>query len=336
LSSLKRVVLQPKYAQLSRTLLRAQSTAGTSFSERERGEENKYFRKQEELKKAELKARLEKLLEEDDSSAQKISVIEQLTKKPEEKSILSKYHLDKWSMQLPLALWVIVPLITNEIMQLTLETHLLTIFLFVASSTYISTADSVAKTLSERKRELAEKMRKVDDSVMSDVYGAQEMAKSLLTIDSDVAKIHALVDDLSIAQADVLTLTKEAEFREEIIKKLVSLTAVEESISAQVHTRMVSSVKADVISTFKTDKKVKEQALAQALSVLAGGASTKLGADVVGNVYKNSLKAYRDSYAKNADKDELYLQLQKDLAAITAAPAIPSQPSNVHETHPVF
>ena len=62
----------------------------------------------------------------------------------------------------------------------------------------------------------------------------------------------------------------------------------------------------------------------------------KVGKDVVGDAYGASLKTYRDAYSKmKPGSDEILNQLEKDVAAACAAPAVESQGGNVYEVAPV-
>lgn len=105
---------------------------------------------------------------------------------------------------------------------------------------------------------------------------------------------------------------------------------MEEAASSAIRARMVNSVKSDVISAFTNDKKVKDDAMAAALGVLAGGKNAKMGKDVVGGVFASALKNYKDSYAKSdPSKDEILVQLEKDVAAIAVAPVADSKGGNM-------
>ena len=59
---------------------RGLSTAGANFSERERGEEARYFRQEEEAKKKAIRAQLEKTLAEPHAEENKEQLLELLSK----------------------------------------------------------------------------------------------------------------------------------------------------------------------------------------------------------------------------------------------------------------
>jgi hypothetical protein len=73
------------------------------------------------------------------------------------------------------------------------------------------------------------------------------------------------------------------------------------------------------------------------VAVLKSGSGAKLGKDIVGEVYLSSLQAYKAAYAKQpAGSDEILVQLEKDIAAASAAPVVEGKGGNVYETHPLL
>lgn len=222
-----------------------------------------------------------------------------------------------------------------QILILSAETQLVAVFIFSVGTAYNQVGSSLAASLDEGAEEVKARLAKVDESIISEVHSNVESAKELLDLDKDVNTLNALVDDLAVTQAEVLNLAAEHKYRESIVKKLDALVTVEEKIANAVKTRMIKEVKADVIKTFTTDKKASNAALEAALAVLQAGGDAKRGVDVVGNVYKSSLKANRDNYSKVHANDEILVQLQKEIAAIAVAPVVDGTGGNVYESHPV-
>lgn len=202
------------------------------------------------------------------------------------------------------------------------------------STVYTQAGGLIAKTLDDYSNDILTKLKKVDENILTEVHSTIAANEKLLDLESDVKSIHAIVDDLSVAQADVLNYAEEHKYRDAIARKLDSLVAIEEAAAAAIRTRMVTSVKANVVSAFTKDSKAKDQALDQAIAVLLAGQSGKLGKDVVGDVFTSSLKSYRESYAK-AGTDEILVQLEKDVAAVATAPVVEATGGNVYVTHPI-
>lgn len=175
-------------------------------------------------------------------------------------------------------------------------------------------------------------MKKVDDNMLVDIHAAIKENEKLLTLEEHMTALHALEDNMAIAKAEYLNYEKEHQYREAIVKKLDALVAVEEAAVAAIRSRMVATVKAKVVETFEKDKAVKEAALEQAVAVLAAGGKGKLGKDVVGAAYVSALKNYRETYAKlPAGSDEILVKLERDIAAISAAPVLDFTGGNVYE-----
>lgn len=105
----------------------------------------------------------------------------------------------------------------------------------------------------------------------------------------------------------------------QVIRKLEAVAATEEAALQGIKGRMVNYVVDDVTTRFRSDKAAKEAALEQALAVL-GNSKGKIGKDVVGDAFVNSIRKYREEYKKTPeDKDPILLQLKKDVEAIVKA-----------------
>jgi hypothetical protein len=196
---------------------------------------------------------------------------------------------------------------------------------------YLTGGEIVGNMLAEGGKQEEKRYRAVDDAILADTIRNIETVKEVEGLDTAVQNMYKLVDDVRTVEAESLNSAAAHEYREAIARKLDSLAALEEKVTHQVKSRMVAQVKADVTKQFQ-DKKTKEQALEQALSVLSAGKSAKMGSDVVGDVFKHSIQNYRNNYSKmSPDKDELLQQLQKEIAAIVSPPEIHATGGNVNE-----
>jgi len=194
----------------------------------------------------------------------------------------------------------------------------------------------IHKSLSEYSNEIEKMYKNVDDALFTQIQASIESNELALTLEEDYLAICQVNDALRVAQADLLTKQEAHKYREAVVKKLDSLFAMEESASHAIRERMISKVKGDVLKTFKTDKKIKEDALNQAIAVLAGGKGTKLGKDIVGEVFGSSLNNYKNAYAKMAPgSDAILNKLEADMAAVAVAPVVETKGGNVYETHPL-
>ena len=218
------------------------------------------------------------------------------------------------------------------------ETQLLSVFLLTLAAVYVHGGPKISKALDEQATDIQKSLQEVDNSVFRASQEAIEENKLLLTIKNDYQALSTIVDDLSVAQADLLNYTNEHKYRDAIVKKLDALVTLEDAVSGAVRQKLVASVSKDVLHQFQNDKKVKDAALDQAIAVLASGSSAKLGKDVVGAVFQSSIKAYRDDFTKKAppELEELLATLKKDAEALSVAPVVEYKGGNVYETHPVL
>jgi hypothetical protein len=257
---------------------------------------------------------------------------------PEKKELgfIERNGLNHPLFWIPIGILVGTPILANEVLVLSNETQLLGTVMLTYGLLYLkfgqSAADAFDATIEEQKKKYAS----VDEAILSGTKVNLEASKSLHGLDSSVKEVFQLVDDMHVVEAESLNNAAQQQYREAIAKKLDSLVSLEEKINAQVKHRMISQVKADVQKQFQ-DKKTKEQALEQALAVLAGGKGAKIGTDVVGNVFKSSIANYRSNYQKNVgDKDEILVNLEKEIAAIVQPPHIAATGGNVYETNPLI
>ena len=208
-------------------------------------------------------------------------------------------------------------------------------FAFVAG-TYHFGGEAIGKALDGYSSDIATKLKETEEGIIKQIHTDIDANKSLNDVEKDLSEIHALVDNLATAQAEVLNQEAQHAYRDLIAKKLDTLVSLEVSATSAIRSRMLKTIQADVLTSFKNDKKAKEAALSQAVAVLTGGASAKLGEDVVGKVFATAVKSYREDYAKKPEgSDEIIAKLEKDIAAVLQVPASEGLGGNVYETHPI-
>ena len=216
-----------------------------------------------------------------------------------------------------------------------METQILGAFAFTVAAVYNEFGTAIGDALDSERKEVETTMKRVDDSLLQNVHEAIATNENLLGLETQVKEIHGLTDDLAVVQAEYLNHYEEHKYRDVIARKLDALVALEDTATNAIRTRMLTKVQGDVVTAFKTDAKAKEAALAQAIAVLASSSSkggAKIGADIVGSYYANSLKAYKDAYAKQpAGSDAIIAQLEKDMASIMKTPAPAHEGGNVYD-----
>lgn len=312
------------------------STVNKSFStflEKEHGEETIYMRRMEAMEAERQKAmrdRIEHIMALEHDHEDKKQLEDLLTaKKVKPQGPLAL--LSDWKFALPVGMLFAIPALSNEVLVLDAETQLVACFILFCSTMYTQVGGMMAKGLDDYSKQIENDLKKVDDAMFEQIQSAVEADTKALTLEEDFKQYYALADQLAIAQADVLNHQAEHQFRDAIVKKLESLAALEESATAAIRARMLKEVKAEVISTFQNDEKVKDAALKNAMAVLAGGASAKRGADVVGQVFKGAVRNYKAKYEKMPEgSDPILVQLEKDMQAIAVAPTVEGSGGNVY------
>lgn len=179
-----------------------------------------------------------------------------------------------------------------------------------------------------------DEIKALDDAVQDELTTVYKANESALSAVEDYKNLYQISDEIATSHAQALTNQEAHKFREAIIKKLESLSALEESAASAIRNRMVNKVHDDVVNAFKTDKKVQDSALEHAIAVLAGGQKAKLGNDVVASVFLSSLNNYKKDYEKLPEgSDEILVQLQKDMEAIASAPVVDTKGGNVFDLY---
>ena len=226
---------------------------------------------------------------------------------------------------------------TDQVYVMNAETHVVVAFLIFIYTMYSQTGSMIAKSLDEQRDAVFKQLKAVDESLLTDLKASITANEKVLELESDVASIFKLTDDLQVAQADVKNYTEEHKYREAIVRKLDSLVSMEEAASAAIRRRMLTAVKDDVVSFFSKDKVAKDKALAQAIAVLMAGQSGKMGKDVVGEAFGSAIKSYREKYSKlPAGSDEILVALENDMKAVATAPTVEATGGNVYEAFPIL
>jgi len=309
----------------------------TLLEKKEGAEEARYIREMENRRKEEIRANVERILAMEDSREEKQELVELLSKKEEKSGIIARLGLDDWRFALPIGMMVGIPALANEVLILDAELQLTACFILFCSTLYTQVGPMISKSLDEYTKEIENGLKHLDSSLTTQINYVIKENEAASTLPEDLKSIYQLTDQLSVAQADVLNRQEELKFREQIVKKLEALGALEETAATAIRNRTLASVKSDVVKSFTTDKKLKEDALNQAIAVLAAGEGSKLGRDIVGEAFSSAIAGYKQKYAQQAPgSDAILQQLEKDMKAIASAPVVDGKGGNVFVMHPVM
>jgi hypothetical protein len=202
--------------------------------------------------------------------------------------------------------------------------------------------DSVIMPIWNEKTEWVHKFlnsfwKDMDNKVAEEINVSIKTNEEFLDVKESFQGIFQLTDDIAKTQAEALNLQTRNNLHSSIVRKLDALVALNESTVATIRADMVSAVKEDSMKVLTTDRKVKDQILAQAISALAAGTKGKRGKDIVGEVFAQSVAKYRtSSTSKDHNVARIAAQLEKDIEDIVKAPEVIAKAGNVYETHPVM
>ena len=156
----------------------------------------------------------------------------------------------------------------------------------------------------------------------------------LVTWGSEVKEVLEIADELTTAQVDVFNSMEGHAFRNAVASKLDALVSLEMAANLSIRHRMVTAVKSEVKTLFTTNKTARENAMNQAIAILTAGPSAKMGKDVVGDAYVAAVKNYQEAYASQAPgTDEIFSNLEKDMAAVMTPVEFEAIGGNVFETN---
>ena len=139
------------------------------MSEKEKGEESKFFKAEEAKKLAEIKANLEKIMA-GENTEQKEELIQMLSEpKAEDKGIIGKLGLDDWKIALPVGIFIAIPTLANEVLVLSPESQLVACFMIFCGTMYNQIGGPVGKYLDNVADEKWDKVKKFDDNILKEV-----------------------------------------------------------------------------------------------------------------------------------------------------------------------
>jgi hypothetical protein len=246
--------------------------------------------------------------------------VDKVDKPKEEGSpMLKKLGLDTWHAQVAAATGLAIPLLINEVICIEIEMLLLPPFFYYCSQVYTHVMPGIYASVNESIEEQKAEYENMESAEYSGHFESLDTYKSYVSLEDDMKTLYATVDELSAQQSEALISKAKFDFRDSMAKKLDSLVALEDAAALNIKQRMLKDVKASVEATLSTDKKIKDDALKQAISILAGGSKATRGKDIVGEAFNGALKKYRDDYSKgDPSKDPIVVQLMADAKAIAA------------------
>lgn len=303
----------------------------TLLEGREKTDEARYIRSAEQARAEEIRKNLERIMALEDSHQEKAQLVELLEPKAEKKGFIEKWGLNDWKIATPVGILTVLPLIENNLLLVDADMLITGCFFLVCGTMYNQFGHVIHKSIQDDIDAEYKALRAVDNAMYDQIKAGIDTNTEALSAKEELTALFQIQHDLKVAEAEVMTNIEAHKYREAVVAKLDALQALEEAAVREIRAKMISKVNADVLDTFKNDKKAKENALNQAINVLAGGASAKMGKDVVGEAYAQSLASFRENYAKQPEgSDPVLKKLAAELAVVGQAPTIEAKGGNVY------
>jgi len=183
-------------------------------------------------------------------------------------SVLKEIGLDKWQYQLPLGIWLAVPVISNEVLMLSEETQLVGVFAAFCGASYVLGNQAVADMLDAKGAAIIAQHNALEDEAIASIKEVVDAHQGRVALLGELQAVSA-------AQAEALGLLKAAKtmelkhaVRDSIVKKLDTLVAKDELVTAGIQAKMVAEASAAVTGQFGSAD-VKAKALAEAIDALS-------------------------------------------------------------------
>merc|ERR1712093_335530 len=84
-------------------------------------------------------------------------------------SVLKDLGLDKWQYQLPLGIWLAVPVISNEVLMLSEETQLVGVFAMFCGASYVLGNQAVADMLDAKGKAIIAQHNALEDEAIASI-----------------------------------------------------------------------------------------------------------------------------------------------------------------------
>jgi hypothetical protein len=189
-------------------------------------------------------------------------------------SLLKEVGLDKWQYQLPVGIFLSVPIIANEVLMLSEETQLVGCFAMFCGAAYTLGNQAVADMLDAKGAAIIAQHNALEDEAIASIKEVVDAHQGRVALLGELQAVSA-------AQAEALGLLKAAKtmelqhvVRDDLVKKLDTLVAKEEQTTAAISAALVADAAAAVTAEF-AKAEVKTKALDEAIGALSSGSAPK-------------------------------------------------------------
>lgn len=313
-----------------------------TFGEKEKSEEEVYFRKKdfEIHQENERKKKMDAILSRDDSDFHKQQLLslvgEEKVVNTREVGILQYLGLDDWKIALPVAMCFAPPLIHHQVIIVDYKFYLVGAFCVMWHAYDAVIMPIWAEKTDWIQTDITNFWKKVDAQAIEEIDSSIKSNEDFVESKELFSDIFNAVDAISETRAVAMNKANANAYHRAVQKKLDALVSLNEATSAAIRADMIESIKSEVKKNLNTAS-VKENAMAQAIANLAAGANSPRGKDVVGAEYAKAIGAYKEGLkSKDHRVHKITAKLETEIAEICKPIAIPKTAGNVYETNPVL
>lgn len=229
---------------------------------------------------------------------------------------LAKVGLDDWKRQLPLGIILAIPIIQNEVLILSEETQLVGCFCLFCGTAYQLGAESIAEMLDAKTKSVIAQHNAVEEQAIGEVKVAVEAHKKRI----ETLKLLKSLPDLEKETNEVLNVAKAMEFkhatRDKFVKMLDNLVAKDEQTKALITAGIIADAAAAVTASFD-DAQIRDQALAEAISILKSGGKAELVPALFSDYFKTCSTNAKDNAGQSVSiSPHSKAEIEEEIAAI--------------------
>jgi len=248
-------------------------------------------------------------------------------------SMLKEVGLDKWQYQLPIGIFLAIPIIQNQVLMLSEEMQLVGCFTMFCGAAYQLGNQAVADALDAKGKAIIAQHNALEDTAIASI-------KEVVVAHEGRVALLGELKAVSAAQAEALVLLKQGKtmelqhiVRHGIVKKLDTLVAKDESVTALISAKLVADASAAVTAKFG-DAATKAKSLDEAIAAISGTSKPAL----VNNLFSAHFKSVSAAAAKKqgshvALSAAALAELNDELAALAKrdgyAGAVPAMAAKV-------
>jgi hypothetical protein len=248
--------------------------------------------------------------------------------------MLKEVGLDKWQYQLPIGIFLAIPIIENQVLMLSEEMQLVGCFAMFCGAAYQLGNQAVADALDAKGKAIIAQHNALEDEAIASIKEVMEAHEGRVALLGELKAVSAA----QAAALDQLKAGKTMELqhvvRDGIVKKLDTLVAKDEQTTALISAKLVDDAAAAVAGKFGDDA-TKAKALDEAVAALSDPSKKPA---LVNALFASHFKSVSASASKKSGSEvalsaAALAELNDELAALAKRDgftgAVPKMPAKV-------